>query len=77
MQKPSQKKKKKKHVPWKVWPSWLECHPINRKAVVSIPTQGTRVGCRFGPGWGTYNRQLMFLSLPSPLKSIGMSLGED
>ena len=32
-----------------VWLSWLECGPINRKVMSSIPGQGTYLGCGFDP----------------------------
>ena len=31
------------------WFSWLECHPVHRKVMGSIPGQGTYLGCGFHP----------------------------
>ena len=45
----------KKKKPWPVWLSWLECCPINQKAAGSVSTQGTCLGCRFGP-WSVPGR---------------------
>ena len=45
--------------PWLVWLSWLEHHPADQKVTGLIPDQGG-----FGPGWGTYERQLIDVSLP-------------
>ena len=34
------------------WFSWLECHSVHRKVMGPIPSQGTYLGCRFGPQLG-------------------------
>ena len=65
-------------------------HPANQRVVGWIPSQGTFLGCGFGPGRGAYKRQLVNVSpshqcfspslSPSlflSLKSMGMSLGKD
>ena len=50
---------------------WIECQPVNQRAASSIPSQGTRLGCRPGPHLGHTqgNHTLMFLSLPFSLPS--------
>ena len=52
---------------------WIECGPVNQKVAGSLPDQGTGLGCRPGPQWGTHERQphidvslfLFLLPLPS------------
>ena len=52
---------------------WTECWPVNQRVTISIPSQGTCLGCRPGPQLGCTrgNHTLMFLSLffslPFPL----------
>ena len=36
---------------------WTECQPANQRFAVSIPSQGTCLGCRPGPQWGAHKRQ--------------------
>ena len=31
---------------------WIECWPVNQRVAVSIPSQGTCLGCGPGPQWG-------------------------
>ena len=31
---------------------WIECRPVNQRVDGSIPSQGTRLGCRPGPQLG-------------------------
>ena len=69
-------------LPWPVWLSWLQCHPINQKVTGWIPHQGTHLGCRFGPELGRvqgatdpcFSLTSVFLSLclsfPPPLSKI-------
>ena len=57
------RKKERKKRPWMVWLSWLKCHPINSEAMGLIPTQGTCLGCGFGPSQGAYEKQLINISL--------------
>ena len=62
------------NVPWPMWLSWLEHHPINRKVMGSIPSQSTCLGCGFNLSLS------VSLSLSPhhwPLESINISLGED
>ena len=67
------------------WLSWLEHRPIHQRAVGSVPSQGTYLGCGFNPWQGTYKRQLTGFSLTSMSvclsvslsKSINISSGED
>ena len=40
-------------LPWPMWLSWLDCHPVNRKFAGSIPGQGTCLGCGFVPQLGS------------------------
>ena len=52
---------------------WIECQTENRRAAGSIPTQGTRLGCRQGSRLGAHKRQphvdiSLPLSLPLSLK---------
>ena len=35
----------------------LEHHPVHQKIAVSIPGQGTDLGCRFNSRWGANGRQ--------------------
>ena len=73
-----------------MWLTWLESCPINHKVAVSIPGQGTCVGCGFDPSQGAFKKQPIDISLlyqcfspflspslPLSLKSISMSLCED
>ena len=66
-------------VPWLVWLSWLEHHPIHQKFAGSIPSQGVYLGCGFS--WGM--RQpinvsvSLSLSLSLSLISINASSGKD
>ena len=80
---------KSEGVLWLVWLSWLEHRPVNWKVAGLILGQGTCLGCRFGPQLGHVQEATdpflshidVFLplsfSLPSLLKSISMSSGED
>ena len=36
---------------------WIERQPANQRVTGSIPSQGTCLGCRPGPQWGTHERQ--------------------
>ena len=36
------------------WLGWLERHLMHQKAVGSIPSQGTKLGCGLIHGWGAY-----------------------
>ena len=68
---------------WLMWPSWMEHHLVNWKAVGSIPSQGTHLGYGFNPQLGCICRQLMNVSLslrlPSSLckSNEKVSLGEN
>ena len=44
---------------------WIEVGPANQRVTSSIPSQGTRLGCRPGPQLGVCksNHTWMFLSL--------------
>ena len=66
-------------LPWPVWLSWLECHPVHQKVASSITGQGTHLGCRFGTKLGRvweaiswcFFLTMMFLSLSfAPLPSL-------
>ena len=57
------------------WLSWLEHHPLHKKAEGLIPSQGTYLGCRFSPWLGVYGKQLINVSLS--LKSMKISSGKD
>ena len=46
---------------WPVGLSGLECLPVHQKVMGSIPSQGTCLG--LVPSWGTYERQLIDVSL--------------
>ena len=35
---------------------WIECQPVNQRVIGSIPSQGTCLGCRPGPQFGTCER---------------------
>ena len=71
------------------WPSWLEHGPEHQRAVASIPSQGTYLGCGFVPQsgcmWEAINERIFLtliffslpVSLPLALKLINISLGED
>ena len=50
------------------------CPPAKWKFAGSIPAQGTFLGCRFGPGWGMYKRQLINDSLSHQCFSPSLSL---
>ena len=43
-------------MPWLVWVSWLEPHPIDQKVIGSIPHQGGYLGFRFNLCQGTYKK---------------------
>lgn len=45
------------NVPWPVWPSWLEAHPMHWKVAGSAPGQGAHLGCGFDPCGGPHGRQ--------------------
>ena len=47
--------------PWPVWLSWLGIVLQRERLPVPFPVRAQ--GCRFGPGWGTYGRQLISVSL--------------
>ena len=53
---------------------WIECQPVKQGVAASTPSQGTCLGCRPGPQWGsmtgncTLNSLLLFL-LPFPCKN--------
>ena len=77
-------------LPWMVWLSWLEYHPIHWRVMVSISSQGTSLGFGFGPSWGACERQVIddslshkcfcpscSPSLPFSVKSMSMSSGKD
>ena len=59
---------------WPVWLSWLEYHPVDQKVMGLIPSQGTCLGCGFGPWlgriWQATNRSF-FLS-PSPYLPLSL-----
>ena len=59
-------------VAWLVWFVWLEHHPINQKVEGLIPSQGTHLGCRFGPQISV-SLTSMFLS-PSPSLPLSLPL---
>ena len=53
---------------------WIECRPAKQRVAGSIPSQGTCLGCRSSPQWGSRERQLHIdLSLPLSL-SLTLSL---
>ena len=54
--------KKKPNLPWLVW-QLVGCCPAKRKVSSSIPHYGTCLGCGFSPGWGTYKRKLINVTL--------------
>ena len=73
-----------------MWPRWLENHLADWKVASLIPSQGTCLGCEYGPWsrcvWEAPDQCFLShidVSLPlspsSPLslRSISMSLGED
>ena len=35
---------------------WIECWPVNQRVSGLIPSEGTCLGCRFGPWWGACER---------------------
>ena len=39
-------------MPWPVWLSWMECHPINWEFAGLTPSQGTYPGCGLFPQLG-------------------------
>lgn len=43
-------KKSNEVLPWLLWLSWLEPHPVHRGFGGPTPSQGTYLGCRFVPG---------------------------
>ena len=59
---------------------WIENQPLNRKVTVSIPSQGTCLGCSPVPWLRTCERQLISVSLahlcfsPSLSSSLPLSL---
>ena len=66
---------KKSFLPWPAWFSLLEHHPVNRKIMGSIPSQGM---CKRQPINVSLSHQCFCFSLPSPLsKSMSMSWSED
>ena len=61
------------------WLSWLQSHPIHQKAVGSISSQGTYLGCRFhtwlGHRWKAPDRCFSHTDVSSPLcLSLPLSL---
>lgn len=76
---------------WLAWPDWLGRCPIRHRAVGLVRGQGTCPGCRLSPepqpgvrggqapDCVSLTRVFLHLSLshPFPLKSVGMSLGEN
>lgn len=60
------KNNKKPLQPWPVWLSWLKHHPHTKGSQVSIPGQGTYIGCEFDPGLGTYWKQIDVSHSPFP-----------
>ena len=35
---------------------WIDCQPVNQRVTSSIPSQGTGLGCRYGPHLGAGER---------------------
>ena len=70
----------KKTVPWPLWLSWLEHHPVNWNAKRLIPGQGTSLGWGFGSRLGCKQRTTNWclshrcfspsLFFPSPLSKL-------
>ena len=54
-----------------VW--WGGCHPMNRKVISSIFSQGTCLNCEFGPQLGACERQPIDVSLTYPCVSPCLS----
>ena len=52
----------------------IECWPANQRVAGSIPSQGTRVGCRPGPQLGVCRRQPIDVSLTHQCFSPSLSL---
>ena len=50
-------------LPWPMWLSWLEHHPLNQRAMDSIPSHGSYPVCGLDPwsGWVGEGNQLVFL----------------
>ena len=47
---------------------WIECWPANQRVAISIPSQGTCLGCRPGSQYRVNNRQPHIdISLPLSL----------
>ena len=43
---------------------WIEPQPANQRVAGSMPSQGTRLGCRPGPQSEVHDRQPHIVSLP-------------
>ena len=52
---------------------WIECQPENQKVAGSIPSQGTRLGCRIGPRSGVCERQLIDVSVAHQCFPLSLS----
>ena len=42
---------------------WVGHRPAKQKVTGSIPSQGTYLGCGYGPRWGIHGRQPIDVSL--------------
>ena len=51
---------------------WTECQPGNQRVAGSIPSQGTRLGCRPGPQLGACVKQLLDVSLTHQCFSLSL-----
>ena len=52
---------------------WIKRWPVNQKVTSSIPSQGTCLGCRPGPGWGVWEATDQCISHASMFLSLSFS----